>query len=381
MKSSTHDRVHRPTRLFLIFRGPNYDLDTFGRRLLAISERFEGVCVMGYTATSRRRLGTFDLVTTHWTAGLSFTIRHLMRIAIQAIRERFSERPADLVVSADPLKGGLYGYVASKIIGCPFLAEVNGDFADPANYMDNAGALAQLKRRLMIAIGTFVLKRADGIRVLYPRQLDFLGPQLLGKVIHTAFEYVDLSAFRDLGEQKLILFAGFPFYVKGVDVLISAFKKVAEKYPDWRLRILGWFPDPRLLQSHIGDHPQIEHHPPVPYNEMPIHMGACAILVLPSRTEAMGRVLLEAMAAGKARIASNVGGIPTVIEDGVDGLLFESGNVDMLASHLDLLMSNSQVRQKLGKAGQRRVAIDFTLERYLDNLEALYSSVIARTRK
>lgn len=365
-------------RICLVFRGPNYDLDHFGRRLLALSQRFEGVCIMGYKETTTRRFGNFDVVTTRWAPGAGFTIRHFLRVVHQAFKERFSKRPAQLVISADPIKGGLYGYLVSRIIGAKFAPEINGDFADQANYIDDGiGPLeAKIKRRSMIAIATFVLKRANGARLLYPTQLSFLSAELKNKVFHSTFEYVDLSSFRNLGEEKVVLFAGFPFYLKGVDVLIAAFKQLAPKYPEWRLKILGWFPDQSILDRYIAGHPQIQHHPPVKHGEMPEHVGRCGIFVLPSRTEAMGRVLVEAMAAEKPRIGSNVGGIPTVIHDGKDGLLVKPGDVADLVEKLDRLMGDASLRTTLGRAGRERMLNEFTLEKYLDRIGSFYSAVI-----
>lgn len=382
MKATQATHATGLERIFIVFRGPNYDLDHFGKRLQALSGRFEGVCLIGYTENTVKTYGNFTVVTTRFTPGLDFTIRHLWRIVRQAFKERFAAKPAALVISADPLKGGLYGYLASRIIGARFAPEINGDFANEANYLDGTGGIkARLNRRFMIAVAGFVLQRADGARVLYPTQLDFLQPRLQGKIVRSIFEYVDLQPFKNLGEEKVILFAGFPFYLKGVDLLIAAFKKLAPQYPDWRLKILGWYPDMTVMNAHIDGHPQISQHGPVHHREMPEHIGRCGIFVLPSRTEAMGRVLLEAMAAEKPRIGSNVGGIPTVLEDGKDGLLFECGNAEQLAQKLNQLMSDPALRRQLGQAGRERMVREFTLERYLQRIGDFYTDVIARPRK
>jgi len=366
-------------RICIIFRGPNFDLDHFGRRLEALSSRLEGICIMGFTEDTVRTYGNFTVHTTRWASGIGFTLRHLWRVLRIARAERSRAHRVSVCVSADPLKGGLFALLASRVIGAAFAPEVNGDFAHPANYMDGeSGLKARVKRRVMMAVGRFVLKRADGARILYPQQLDFMRPHMDGKAVHHVFEYVDLAPFRNLGEEKVVLFAGFPFFLKGVDLLIEAFKRVAPNHPDWKLKILGWFPDTRVMNALIGGHAQISHHAAVSHGEMPQHMGRSGIFVLPSRTEAMGRVLLEAMAAEKPRIGSNVGGIPTVIEDGKDGLLFESGDVDALAERLERLMSDAALRRELGSAAHRRMLAEFTLERYLDRICAFYADAAAR---
>jgi len=90
----------------------------------------------------------------------------------------------------------------------------------------------------------------------------------------------------------------------------------------------------------------------------------------------MGRVLVEAMAAGKPRIGSWVDGIPTVIRDGIDGLLVEPESVPDLSEKLALLMSSSDLRKKLGSAGEKRVKKEFTKETYFKNLVNFYNCVL-----
>jgi glycosyltransferase involved in cell wall biosynthesis len=90
----------------------------------------------------------------------------------------------------------------------------------------------------------------------------------------------------------------------------------------------------------------------------------------------MGRVLVEAMAAGKPRIGSSVGGIPTTIEDGVDGLLVPPDDVEALAEALDTLMGSKELRQRLGSAGQRRALNEFSSAEYFRKSAEFYDSVL-----
>ena len=92
----------------------------------------------------------------------------------------------------------------------------------------------------------------------------------------------------------------------------------------------------------------------------------------------MGRVLLEAMSAEKPLIASRVGGIPTVFDDGVEGFLFDSGDADQLARHLEMLMGDEELRRRMGQAGRQRALAQFTLEQYLDKIAAFYADAAAR---
>jgi glycosyltransferase involved in cell wall biosynthesis len=283
-----------------------------------------------------------------------------------------------LVTTYDPLKTGLIGAIVARLHGAKFVPHVNGVYTSDAQWLDEKDSIEnRLKRRMYPAVMRFVLKRADGIKLLFKEQLAPFQNILGSKVVRVSPSAVATRAFKNLEEKKEVLLVGCPFKLKGVDIMIDAFKRVAPGYPDWTLKILGWYPDLRPLHAAIDGHPQIHHHPPVRGSEMPEHIGSCAILVLPSRSEAMGRVLVEAMAAEKPRIGSRVDGIPTVINDGVDGYLVEPGNVADLAEKLDRLMRDPGLRRSMGLAGKARIPAEFAEEVILADLAAFYDQVLA----
>jgi len=228
-------------------------------------------------------------------------------------------------------------------------------------------------------VARFVLKRADGIKTLFTNQLIGLYQPRPSQISASFFDWIPTSAFTAISsgasETKTVFFAGFPHYLKGVDLLINAFRALHPKYPGWRLKILGWYPDETIIHRAIANHPAIEYHPPVLPAQMPGHITDCSIFVLPSRCEAMGRVLIETAAVGKARLASDVGGIPTVINDGQDGLLFRCGDQADLQNKLDHLMGDASLRHRLGEQAKKRSKESFDDTTYLDLLEAFYTAV------
>lgn len=90
----------------------------------------------------------------------------------------------------------------------------------------------------------------------------------------------------------------------------------------------------------------------------------------------MPRVLMEAGAARKCRVATNVDGIPMLIDHSVDGLLVESEAVGQLADNLDRLMSDKTLRDSLGEAARLRVEREFSGDVYLAHYSDLVSAAL-----
>jgi len=280
-----------------------------------------------------------------------------------------------MVVTYDPLKTGLIGLIVAKLSGTKLVVEVNGDYTSDWNYAEIKSPLKRyIKKKAMLSVERIVLKNSDGIKLLYHGQVDYFLP-LPRPVIGVFPNYVNASRFHNVNDKQEVLFVGFPMYVKGLDILVDAFNSISSDYPDWTLKILGYYPDKSELDALLGSSKNIFYHPPVDPDEMPEHIGSCGVFVLPSRTEAMGRVLVESMAAGKPRIGSNVGGIPTVIEDGVDGLLFESENREDLARKLRMLLNDPGLRSKLGGQSARRYQSGFRPSVYFEKLVNFYERV------
>lgn len=100
------------------------------------------------------------------------------------------------------------------------------------------------------------------------------------------------------------------------------------------------------------------------------------ILAVPSLYEPLGNVSMEAMAFGKPVVASNTGGIPEVVEDGVTGILVPPKDSKRIAEAVIYLLENPDVAKKMGKAGRERVKEYFTIQRVGGELEEVYEYVI-----
>lgn len=105
-----------------------------------------------------------------------------------------------------------------------------------------------------------------------------------------------------------------------------------------------------------------------------------AMLVLPSRVDSFGMVLLEAWAHGKPVIGARAGGIPGVIDDGVDGLLVPWDDASALADAIKTLLTDPLLAEEMGKRGQSKTADRYTWTAVWRGVEGVYKEVISQHR-
>lgn len=131
-----------------------------------------------------------------------------------------------------------------------------------------------------------------------------------------------------------LLFIGNLVHVKGIDVLLQACRRLADARDDWHLHLIGEGSDRARLaqQAHaLGLADRISFHGSRPHNELPRWLHAADLFVLPSRSEGVPNVLLEASACGTPWLASEVGGIPEIAALGASTLV-PPEDADALAS-------------------------------------------------
>ena len=170
-----------------------------------------------------------------------------------------------------------------------------------------------------------------------------------------------------------VLFAGRHVEYKGVDVLLRALAGTTA-----RAVIVGEGPRRdawQRLARELGLHARVTFTGEVSDGELRRLMHACAALVLPSITpaEAFGYVQLEAMAAARPVISTDVpSGVSWVNQHDVTGIVVRAGDADALRAAIDLLIADPQRRARLGAAGRARVEAEFTIERLRERLREFY---------
>jgi rhamnosyl/mannosyltransferase len=182
-------------------------------------------------------------------------------------------------------------------------------------------------------------------------------------------------------KDPLLLFVGRLVPYKGLDTLLHAFKQILFHIPTTQLVLVGSGPELLRLQGacqQLGISNSVHFLGILPRRKLRDAYTACDVFVLPSRSrsEAFGIVLLEAMARAKPVVATNVGGIPYVVNDGVTGILVPPSDQTILAEAITKLLLNPQTRQRIGQAGHQRVTEHFTRPPITQKLEELYLTLI-----
>ena len=160
----------------------------------------------------------------------------------------------------------------------------------------------------------------------------------------------------------------------GVDVLVRAVELLRHDHPRARLVVVGdgpLRPDLEKLADDLGSDMVFTGT----RTDIARLLSAMDIFVLPSLMEAMPIALLEAMAMRLPVVATKVGGVPEIVDDGVNGLVVPPGDEAALHSALHLLVGNPTLMSTLARAGQERVQTDFTLDTMVENVEQLYEEL------
>lgn len=161
---------------------------------------------------------------------------------------------------------------------------------------------------------------------------------------------------------------------KGHAYLLQALERLRERFPDWRLLIIGDGPqrkkiEQQIQQLHLGDRVRLVGN----QENVEQWLNALDLFVLPSYgEEGVPQGIMQAMACGLAVVSTPVGAIREAVVDGVTGVLVEPRNADALAQALAGLMGNADLRRRMGQAGQRQARSRFGIDKMLDKMETIF---------
>ncbi|HWP93197.1 MAG TPA: glycosyltransferase family 4 protein [Thermodesulfobacteriota bacterium] len=174
-------------------------------------------------------------------------------------------------------------------------------------------------------------------------------------------------------DKNLILFVGRDYFRKGLPTLIKALPLVLKEIPDVRVVVIGpEYLHSRLAAKFITGNLPVKFINGLPPEEIKKYFYQANLLVLPSEIEASGIVLLEAMAAGLPIVATRVGGIPEIIQDGINGILVERGDNRQLARSIIEVLRNKIIRDQRNHPNWEDM---FNPAKMVESIESVYQQI------
>jgi len=176
---------------------------------------------------------------------------------------------------------------------------------------------------------------------------------------------------------RTLLFLGNIGVRKGSYVLLAALARLKDRHPDLTLLCGGDGDHETFLRraQELGVQGQVRLLGWVNGAAKARLFARATAFVLPSHSEGLPMALLEAMGAGVPVISTPVGGIPDVVRNGVDGLLVPAGDVASLAGAIDQLLTDTALRNRIGRAGRERVVQQHSLRRVVALTSELYADL------
>ncbi len=169
----------------------------------------------------------------------------------------------------------------------------------------------------------------------------------------------------DVNEFVQLTYMGWLEPIKDVPTLLRGLAGIDKTYPAWRLSICGRGADETKLieiTKELGIESKIDFLGWVDEKQKKRVLDRTDIFVMASLSEGMPNSLVEAMNYGIPIIATDVGGIPTLVQDGKNGLLFKPGNVDQLTDCLKKMISDKESRLVMSEANVNRIATHHNVE-------------------
>jgi len=284
---------------------------------------------------------------------------------------------------------GFIGAVFRRVWKVPHVATVHGSDLNILTH-----------HKILTSFARFIIRNSDIITVnskYMRRELEYLAPDCSAK-IRVIPMGIDPAKFQksiiiDMKQKHktshIVLSVGRLIDWKGTIYLINAMPDVIRKYPDTQLLIAGSGPEHDSLSQRVrelGLENNVTFLGIISNEELSSYYHSADVFVLPSinkdgKTEALGVVLLEAMASGCPVIGSNVGGIPDIIVDGESGFLVPEQNPHVLAERIVQLLSDDDLQEQFRQNGLKRVREKFSWDKISKDFAEVYDLVLTNHKK
>jgi glycosyltransferase involved in cell wall biosynthesis len=255
----------------------------------------------------------------------------------------------------------------------PIVVDVHGDWRTATRLYGSP--LRRALNPVADRLAAWAVRRADAVRTV----TDFTTELVRAEGVEPAATFpafMDLEPFlgdvAPLPETPTALFVGVLELYKGLDVLAEAWPEVADRVPGAQLRLVGRGSRADLAES-LARRPDVTWVRELPTEEVARALDRSTCLVLPSRGEGMGRVVVEALCRGRPVVGTDSGGIRDLVADGENGVLVRTGDAGALADGLARVLSEPGPLA----AGARASVEPFlaTPEEYAERVRSLAASL------
>ena len=265
----------------------------------------------------------------------------------------------------------------------PVVFDVHGDWRNNTRVYGSPGR--RLFSPVADGLARQTLRHADAVRTIS----DFTSGLVRDagvEPIATFPAYMDLGPFLEtppapLPDHPVALFVGVLERYKAVDVLAEAWRAVVAGQPGAKLHIVGAGRLETIVRSLVADTALgVSWTEKLDTDGVARALDTSTLLVLPSRREGMGRVIVEAFCRGRPVVGTRSGGIPDLVEDGVSGVLVPPDDPASLADALGRVLGDRALAEGLGDGARARsVAWAATPEEFAGRIRRLVDAVLARS--
>lgn len=281
----------------------------------------------------------------------------------------------DILHAHSAIPTGLIGVIVAKILKKPIFITVHG--MDVNNFMKNLPfrMLIQFSLNNSAQIITVSKDLAENIKSLHINHEKIT--ILRNSVNIQQFKPIKNKNIRykhGIGKEDiLVLFVGYLDVFKGIFELVDSFNEI--KQENIKLMIVGTGPKKYELKDRVhklGLEKTVIFTGNLKPEEMHNYYQAADIFTLPSYTEGLPISILEAMSCGTPVIATNVGGIPEIIDDNINGFIIPPKNKKILKDKLNILIKDAKLREYFAKNSIIKIKREFNIDQKIDKLTALY---------
>lgn len=342
-----------------------------------------------HTPVEHPGVKVFPVPCVHWTRGIRgcrWLGLSVYRAARHKVVQLHRERPFEVIYGKGIFPSADAGVRFSRLLSIPVVGEgIGGDVNVVPEY--SRAMYRHFVRTVRALDGAVADGKGVADRLSAVMQMEV--PSIHG--------LVDLDVFRPLADRQALrrqlgipaealtlLFVGYLKRAKGLYELIEAFNRLHREAPGAVLRICGQGAEHSGLEEAIARHgvtDLVQLVGPVHPDRMHEWMQASDVFVLPSYTEGMPNVVMEAMACGLPVVSTTVGGLPDAVGDSEGAILVEPRTVDPLTEALCKVCADQEVRKRMSLAARKTAEQKFGLEQNVRRTLAYIDSVVRKAQR